>query len=523
MAKQKPLVVVGMLGPTLDNGDGARRWSRWRPSVALAQDPSMIVSRFELLFDPKFTSLANQVMQDIVQVSPETKVNPVKLPVRDPWDFEEMYGALHDFTRSYAFDPEREDYLVHITTGTHVAQICLFLLAESRHLPGKLIQTGPPNRRHSRPEGTRTIIDLDLTRYDRLASRFRSETSEALSFLKQGIPTKNATYNQLMSDMERVAVKTRAPMLLLGPTGAGKSQLAKRLFALKHARNLVSGELVHVNCATLRGDHAMSTLFGHTKGAFTGALQAREGLLLRAHRGVLFLDEIGELGLDEQAMLLRALEEKVFFPVGSDREVTSDFVLIAGTNRDLKNSGFRPDLLARINLWTFELPGLAQRREDVAPNLEYETERASQSIGTQVTWSREAKEKYLAFATSPRATWPGNFRDLNASVTRLVTLADGGRITTALVTEEVARLESAWSSAPVNDEVEALVGELDSFDRVQLAEVVRVCSTARSLSEAGRELFAVSRLRKKSSNDADRLKKYLARFELTFEDVARAK
>lgn len=520
MAKQKPVVVLGMLGPTLDNGEGTRRWSRWRPSVALAQDPSMVVSRFELLFDPRFTSLANQVMSDIVQVSPDTKVNPVKLPVRDPWDFEEMYGALHDFARSYAFDPEREDYLVHITTGTHVAQICLFLLAESRHLPGKLIQTGPPNRRNPSPEGTRTIIDLDLSRYDRLASRFRSETSEALTFLKQGIPTKNAAYNRLMSDMERVAVKSRAPMLLLGPTGAGKSQLAKRLFQLKHARNLVTGELVHVNCATLRGDQAMAALFGHTKGAFTGAQQARDGLLLRAHQGVLFLDEIGELGLDEQAMLLRALEEKVFFPVGGDREVTSDFVLIAGTNRDLKNTGFRSDLLARINLWTFELPGLAQRREDVAPNLEYETERASHSIGTQVTWSREAKEKYLAFATSSRATWPGNFRDLNASVTRLVTLADGGRITTALVIEEVARLETTWSSSPVEDGVGELVGEIDSFDRVQLAEVIRVCSTARSLSEAGRELFAVSRLQKKSSNDADRLKKYLARFELTFEDVS---
>ncbi|MGV3619174.1 MAG: sigma 54-interacting transcriptional regulator [Archangium sp.] len=216
----------------------------------------------------------------------------------------------------------------------------------------------------------------------------------------------------------------------------------------------------------------------------------------------------------EQAMLLRALEEKVFFPVGGDREVTSDFTLIAGTNKDLKNSSFRADLLARINLWTFELPGLAQRREDVAPNVDYETERASQSIGTQVTWSREAKQKYLAFATSPRATWPGNFRDLNASVTRLVTLADGGRIDVGLVDEEISRLVTMWGSTADDG-----LGELDPFDRVQLAEVIRVCAKSRSLSEAGRELFAVSRLQKKSSNDADRLKKYLARFELTFDEL----
>src|SRR5215213_7674940 len=111
----------------------------------------------------------------------------------------------------------------------------------------------------------------------------------------------------------------------------------------------------------------MSALFGHVKGSFTGAVRDRSGLLRTAHGGLLFLDEIGELGLDEQAMLLRALEEKVFLPLGSDREVRSDFQLIAGTNRDLgarvREGRFRDDLLARINLWTFSLPGLAERRE----------------------------------------------------------------------------------------------------------------------------------------------------------------
>ena len=97
----------------------------------------------------------------------------------------------------------------------------------------------------------------------------------------------------------------------------------------------MQGPFVEVNCATLRGDAAMSALFGHVKGAFTGALRDRPGLLRAADGGVLFLDEIGELGADEQAMLLRALEEKRFLPLGGDREVTSDFQLIAGTNRDL--------------------------------------------------------------------------------------------------------------------------------------------------------------------------------------------
>ncbi len=520
-ARAKPVVVIGMLGPTLDSGEGPARWNRWRPTVALCQDPALVVSRMELLFDPKFTTLADLVTRDLKQVSPETEVRQTKLSVKDPWDFEEVYGALHDFARGYRFEPEREDYLVHITTGTHVVQICLFLLAESRHLPARLIQTGPPTRKTPAPSGSRTVIDLNLGRYDRLASRFRAETTEALSFLKNGIVTKNAHYNGLMDEMEHVALRTRAPMLLLGPTGAGKSQLAVRIHQLKRARNLVAGDLVHVNCATLRGDHAMATLFGHTRGAFTGAAQAREGLLLRANDGVLFLDEIGELGLDEQAMLLRALEEKVFFPVGADREVRSDFLLIAGTNRDLHEAvaagRFRADLLARINLWTFELPGLAARPEDLAPNLDFETERAAAAVGTQATWSREARERYLAFGTSAEADWPGNFRDLNASITRLVTLAEGGRITTALVEAELKRLRLLWRKPMRGDGLEAM--KLDAFDRVQLAEVVRVCAQSRSISEAGRKLFAHSRTKKRSTNDADRLRKYLARFDLTFEGL----
>src|SRR6185437_12178074 len=147
----------------------------------------------------------------------------------------------------------------------------------------------------------------------------------------------------------------------------------------KKLRHQLPGNFVEVNCATLRGDGAMSALFGHIKGAYTGAVQERAGLLRSANKGLLFLDEIGELGADEQAMLLRALEEKRFLPVGSDKEVQSDFQLIAGTNRDLgqrvREGSFRDDLYARLNLWTFQLPGLADRAEDIEPNLDFELER----------------------------------------------------------------------------------------------------------------------------------------------------
>ena len=548
MAKRRKTVIIGLLGSELDKGIKADRWTRWRPTVATCQHPDLPVDRFELLFQERHRALAEVVSRDLVEVSPGTRVNAHTLALNDPWDLEEVYGALHDFARATRFAPDDEDYLVHITTGTHVAQICMFLLAESRHFPARLLQTSPPRKDREThkplegPAGSYRIIDLDLSRYDRIASRFRREQSDAITELKAGIATRSASFNRLIERIEFVAANSRAPMLLMGPTGAGKSQLAKRVFDLRRSRHLVRGDFVDLNCATVRGDAAMSMLFGHVKGSYTGATGDRPGLLRKADGGVLFLDEIGELGLDEQAMLLRALEEGVFYPVGSDREARSSFQLIAGTNRDLSRAvtegRFRDDLLARINLWTFHLPGLRDRAEDIDANLDYELDRATAKLGTRVTFNREARERFLDFATSPDAAWRGNFRDLNAAVTRMATLARGGRIDLALVDEEVARLRAQWAELapaanaprePVDDDVliatlgRERVEALDRFDRVQLADVLRVCRASTSLSAAGRVLFAASRARRSSVNDADRLRKYLARFELSWADVASAR
>src|SRR5262249_44514964 len=301
-------------------------------------------------------------------------------------------------------------------------------------------------------------------------------------------------------------------------------------------RRQVGGELVEVNCATLRGDAAMSTLFGHVRGAYTGAAEARGGMLRKADKGVLFLDEIGELGLDEQAMLLPAIRDKTCFPVGSDKEVHSDFQLIGGTNRDLSDrvaSGrFREDLLARINLWTFLLPGLRERPEDIEPNLEFELERVGDDLNQRLTMSREARERYLTFARSGEARWSGNFRDFGASLRRMATLREGGRISVSEVDDEIERLRAHWrgerDAAREPSESDgaldrlldgARLSTLDRFDRIQLEEVVRVCRTARSLSEAGRVLFAASRTARATTNDADRLRKYLARYGLTLQAI----
>ncbi|MEJ2407314.1 MAG: sigma 54-dependent transcriptional regulator, partial [Candidatus Thiodiazotropha sp.] len=180
---------------------------------------------------------------------------------------------------------------------------------------------------------------------------------------------------------------------------------------------------------------------------------------------------------------------------------------------------------ARINLWTFHLPGLAERPEDIEPNLEYELERQAGELGRRLRFNKPARQRYLTYATAPGTAWRGNFRELSASVSRLATLAEGGRITEGDVEDEIVRLRNQWRNADsAEDGLEQILpaealAQIDLFDRMQLASVIKVCARSSSLSEAGRTLFNASRQRKSSSNDADRLRKYLAKFGLTWESA----
>lgn len=521
---KKSNVLIGLLGTTLDIS-GRRRFDRWRPSYALCMQPDLPITRFELLYPKNYHPMASIIKRDIEQNRPKTQVKLTEYCVEDPWDLELIYNALLDFCQQYNFDTGRENYFLNITTGTHVAQICWYLLAEAHYIPARLIQSSPAKDQAERGNGTYTIIDLDLSRYDKIASRFAAHIESSIELLKSGIATRNAYFNRLIDQLEKVATRSSSPILLTGATGVGKSLLASRIFDLKKQRQSLKGKFVAINCATLRGDNAMSSLFGHVKGAFTGAINTRHGLLKEADQGVLFLDEVGELGLDEQAMLLTAIENKCFMPYGSDRPTHSDFQLIAGTNRNLLEEiaagRFREDLYARINLWVFAMPSLAQRPEDIEPNIDYELRRYQQQHQTNIRFSKEARQEYLAFACSKQALWKGNFRELAASITRLATLAEQSCISQTQVSEEITRLKQDWQLDPIHPTEPQLpmAQALDLFDQYQLQGVLQVCQNATSLSDAGRQLFAVTRGAKTNPNDADRLRKYLARFGLDWQTV----
>lgn len=164
---------------------------------------------------------------------------------------------------------------------------------------------------------------------------------------------------------------------------------------------------------------------------------------------------------------------------------------------------------------------MRERPEDIAPNLAHEFERVATILGNRVSFNTDAASAYLRFAIDPSTEWPGNFRDLGASVQRMCTLAPRGRVTMPMVEQEIGILRQQWKDAHADADAVLLfeylgdnAQQLDMFDQAQLASVIRVCRESKSLSAAGRRLFAVSRLEKKSTNDADRLRKYLEKFGL---------
>ena len=227
---KKKIVVLGFLGTNLDQG-GKARWGRWRPTISLGQQDDLLVDRFELFYEKNFLDLAQLVQKDFQQVSPETEFNLREVVLKDPWDFQTVYSGIFDNLKDYKFDTDNEEYLVHITTGTHVIQICLFLLTESRHIPGKLLQTHMQKSRN--PNGTYTIIDLDLSKYDKIAERFHQEQKDGIRFLKSGIETRNAKFNEMIRELATVSVKSKAPILLTGNTGVGKTKMARLVYEWK--------------------------------------------------------------------------------------------------------------------------------------------------------------------------------------------------------------------------------------------------------------------------------------------------
>lgn len=219
-------------------------------------------------------------------------------------------------------------------------------------------------------------------------------------------------------DQIRTVGPTGSTVLILGETGTGKELIARAI----HKCSKRSGHaFVSVNCAAIPRDLIASELFGHEKGAFTGALQLRQGCFERAHSGTIFLDEVGELPAETQIALLRVLQEREFERVGGNRAIHTDVRVIAATNRDLSaaiaSGAFRADLFYRLNVFPIQMPPLRKRKEDIPLLVEYFVKRFAETIGKHI---RSIDKKTLELCQ--RCRWPGNIRELQNIIERSVIL-----------------------------------------------------------------------------------------------------
>ncbi len=301
------------------------------------------------------------------------------------------------------------------------------------------------------------IDELLLTARRALASqRARTELTYLRSerdadFDHYGIVGRSKVMIEISKRIELVA-QSRSTVLLTGETGTGKELVARAIHDRSQQRHR---PLIKVNCAAIPDTLIESELFGHARGAFTGAQSAKKGRFALADGGTIFLDEIATLGLSVQSKLLRVLQEREFEPLGSERTERVDVRVIAATNRDLRamvaEGRFQEDLYYRLHVIPIDLPPLRQRLDDLPALVDHFVQKFSQRLGKRITGVDDA-----AMAELRRYHWPGNIRELENAIERAVVLTTGPRLTpdTVWVMGAAAAPTTGLPSLRLHDNVE---------------------------------------------------------------------
>ena len=326
---------------------------------------------------------------------------------------------------------------------------------------------------------------------ENLYLRERSETETSL----HGIIGNSTGIQNVLRLISRLK-DTRTPVLISGESGTGKELVAR---ALHFRGSMASRPFVAVDCGSLVPTLIESELFGYEKGAFTGALRSKQGLLQSADTGTIFLDEVGELPLEMQAKLLRFLQEKEVRPVGSNQKVKVDVRIMAATNRDLdseyKNGTFRKDLFFRLNVVTIALPPLRERRSDIPILAAFFLERLAPTRGMQL--SSNAMKAMLAY------DWPGNVRELENCLERAVALGDQRIIEVGDLPPSIANADpnsnSATASSNTLGSLNASEASAESVYRatdledIERATIERVFSQVKGDKALAGKMLGISR------------------------------
>ncbi|QNU25933.1 sigma-54 interaction domain-containing protein [Geobacillus zalihae] len=293
--------------------------------------------------------------------------------------------------------------------------------------------------------------------------------------------TRNIKMKQMLERAIKAA-KTDATVLIRGESGTGKEEIAKIIHKMS---TRAEKPYIPINCAAIPESLIESELFGHVKGAFTGADKNKIGLLEVANGGTVLLDEIGDLPLHLQVKLLRVIQTKEFYPVGSHQPKVVDIRFLAATNRNLEdmisNGTFREDLFYRLNVVPIFIPPLRERKEDIIPLACYFLEKYNQK------YSCHKKFDVTTIRAMENYEWPGNVRHLENVVERMVIMAEGDIIESHLLPEEIQA--KAFHAEIPKGNSQLLYGSLqEAIEQLEKAMIAQALQTSRSIREAARKL-----------------------------------
>ena len=331
--------------------------------------------------------------------------------------------------------------------------------------------------------------------------RLSSEVNRLKNLLKEkydfdNIVAKSGKMQRVLEMVARIA-QTDSTVYIHGESGTGKELIAKAIHLASARKNKA---FIALNCAALPETLLESELFGHEKGAFTGAIRSTKGLFTQAHEGSLFLDEIGDMSLSLQAKLLRVLQERQFYPVGSERSVEVDVRVVVATQKDLeeavKQGGFREDLFYRIHVIPIPLSPLRERKEDIPPLVEHFLKKYNQQMKKEIEGLTPAAMQRLMLHD-----WPGNVRELENTIEYAVAMAQQNWIKEDLI------LQTRALQAP--EPLKPLKESKDAFEKTYLTNLLQISegNVSRAAKLAGKYRADFYDLLKKHDLKTEKFKK----------------
>ena len=546
-------MIVALFDPQLDyisQHPSTKELAKWRPATALLSGKLLsIVSKYILVTPKEHIEAAKRlvpllearirnIFHDKIRIKDRDKVNSLlsdiehtvqicEIKYDNIWDIKSCSNNLESILEKHILKTTK----TRTDTSIRKAQVIISLLGSTTAARTALYLTAKRLEREHDGFQLHLVKRLD---YDKPTSAARlwagiDISSSSNGLLRQGVGTQHPTYATTLDRIECV-IKTfhDAKILITGPTGAGKSELARLIIAYLQAMNsdMTDNNCISQNIAAISPTLIESELFGHEKGAFTNAANQHQGIFERANNGILFLDEIGELRLDLQAKLLTILDGNPFTRVGGKDQISSKFLLLCGTNKDLRKEcaegRFRKDLYERLNTWHIDVPALKDRPDDIVRALQRELGQWEMAHKKNVMPDRGAREAFLAKAK--QCAWEGNFREFHATFLHLALFADENGITEQAIEEEFKH-KASQDQSEIPSSVKTPSDKSNSSESVyDLAEMARlacaldVCRKCKTATEAGELLFAAraesARRKQTGFNGASSLQRIFAQFGL---------